>query len=262
MAFNLRMKQFLTAALATLAICAQAQVLTTAPKQSYSGIAGGADTAVLPQRNWIEAESACARGLPHAMPPMFLTIESNGCLVELTKEQAAQMLKISSIPDSMQPRKQKLRIASVTIDSFRIDTIPVPRMTIDGGSGYLHVPAQKQINIPEAETFPFILSDGGFEYVDVHPVYKTLPYEISPRKTSKSKNLIFFQWQTISQVSDTTPHPCDWVHNTAFEDGCPVREYRICRVCLRYESRGLDTITEESDFWELVKRLDLGNEKH
>lgn len=252
------MKHFLTAALAALAICAQAQVLTTAPKQSYSGITVGADTTVLPQRNCIEAESACFRGLPHAMPPMFLTIESNGCLVELTKEQAGQMLKISSIPDSMQPRKQKLRLSSIEVDTLHFDTIPIPRMTIDGGAGYLHVPAQNKINIPEAETFPLRLGNGGFEYVDVHPVYKTLPYEISPRQTSKSKNLIFFQWQTIGEGSDTTPHPCDFAHNTAFEDGCPVREYRICRVCLLYQSRGVDTITEESDFWELVKKLNLG----
>lgn len=244
------MKHFLTAALAALAIFAQAQALTTAPKQSYSGITAGVDTTVLPQRNWIEAESACFRGLPPAMPPMFLT-----------KEQASQMLKISSMPDTMRTRKQKLRLSSIEVDTLHFDTIPVPRMTIDGGAGYLHVPEQKQINIPEAETFPFRLGNGGFEYVDVHPVYKTLPYEVKPT-TAQSKNLFFAPYETIYQGEEISPHPCEWVHNTAFDDGVPLRQYRICRVCLRYESRGIRVTSEGGEFWDLLKRLDLGNKKH
>ena len=249
------MRHFLTAALAALAICAQAQVLTTAPKETYSGVSGADTTGLV----WIEAKESCVRGLPRTIPPM-LTIESNGCLVELTKDQAGQMLKISSMPDTMQ--KQKLRLSSINVDTIHFDTLPVPKMTIDGGSGYLHVPAQKQINLPETEGFPFIIGNGGFEYVDVHPIYKTLPYEVESYAISKSKNLIFFKWQTISEGNEITMHPCDWVYNTAFEGGSPMREYRICRVCLRYESRGVDLINEESDFWELLKRLDLGAKKH
>ena len=147
------MKYFLTAALAALAICAQAQVLTTAPKQSYSGITGGADTTVLPQRNWIEAESACFRGLPS--------------------------------------------------------------------------------------------------------VYKTLPYEVKPT-TAQSKNLFFAPYETIHQGKEISPHPCEWVHNTAFDDGVPLRQYRIFRVCLRYESRSVRVTSEGGEFWELVKKLNLG----